>query len=89
MKQLCEIGSGLKAWLTSRAVAALMAVALVLSGVGVASATDPLLPSTGVNVSTMIGEVVTQLGTIVGVIVAAYFAFLLIRKALRWAKIGF
>lgn len=57
--------------------------------VGQAMATDPLLPTTGVNLTAMIGEVVTSLGAIVAVIVAAFFAFLLIRKALRWARSGF
>jgi hypothetical protein len=37
----------------------------------------------------MVTEVVTSLGAIVAVIVAAFFAFLLIRKALRWARSGF
>jgi hypothetical protein len=34
-------------------------------------------------------ELVSGLGAIVSVIVAAFFAFLLIRKALRWARSGF
>lgn len=38
--------------------------------------------STGLGVVVL--EVVTTLGVVVGVIVAAFFAFLLIRKALRW-----
>lgn len=73
----------------NRVVAVALGVALPLAGVGTASATDPLLPDTGIDIAAMVGEVVTTLGTIVAVIVAAYFAFLLIRKALRWARTGF
>jgi hypothetical protein len=64
-------------------------LALGLATVGLASATDPLLPDTGIDIAAMVGEVVTTLGTIVAVIVAAFFAFLLIRKALKWARTGF
>lgn len=70
------------------ALALLAGLALMLALVAPAMAT-PLLPSTGVNVSAMVSEVVTSLGAIVAVIVAAFFAFLLIRKALRWARSGF
>jgi hypothetical protein len=49
----------------------------------------PLLPDTGIDIAAMVTEVVTSLGAIVAVIVAAFFAFLLIRKALRWARSGF
>jgi hypothetical protein len=37
----------------------------------------------------LVGEAVESLGVVVAVIVAAFFAFLLIRKALRWARTGF
>lgn len=66
----------------------LAGLVLMLALTGPAMAT-PLLPSTGVNISAMVSEVVTSLGAIVAVIVAAFFAFLLIRKALRWARSGF
>lgn len=75
--------------LAARFAGAFGALVLMLVLAPVAWATDPLLPSTGVNISAMVTEVVTSLGAIVAVIVAAFFAFLLIRKALRWARSGF
>lgn len=66
-------------------VAAMVAVA-VMALPSFAFATDPLLPDTGVDVGPMITEVITTLGGIVAIIVGGYFAFLLIRKALRAAR---
>jgi hypothetical protein len=36
-----------------------------------------------------VGVSVAELGTIIGVIIAAAFAFMLIRKAMAWARSGF
>lgn len=72
-----------------RAMGASFALLCMLAFSSVAMATDPLLPDTGIDIAAMVTEVVTTLGTIVAVIVAAFFAFLLIRKALRWARSGF
>lgn len=47
------------------------------------------LPDTGVDVGAFVTATVTALGTIVAVIVGSYFGFLLIRKALRWARSAF
>ncbi|TWT86789.1 hypothetical protein Mal64_36190 [Pseudobythopirellula maris] len=67
----------------------LCSLAMVAAVATPAFATDPLLPTTGVDVAGMVTETVTELGSIVSVIVAAFFAFLLIRKGLRWARSGF
>lgn len=56
-----------------------------------ASATepDPLLPDTGVDIVALVGEGVTKLGTYLIVIVAAYIAFLLVKKSMSWARRAF
>lgn len=44
------------------------------------------LPDTGVNVAEYITAAVTGLAAIVAAVVGAYFAFLLIRKGITWAR---
>lgn len=77
--------------LVGRVMGAAFALLVMLVLAPLAQATDPpsLLPDTGIDIAALVAEVVTTLGGIVAVIVAAFFAFLLIRKALRWARSGF
>ena len=63
----------------------LLALAVILTAAN-AYAVDPTLPDTGVSVDTFITTVVTKLGVTVAAVVGAYFAFLVIRKALRWSR---
>lgn len=55
----------------------------------VASATDPLLPDTGVDLEALILEGITAMGAVVTVIVGSYFGFLLIKKGMTWARRAF
>lgn len=86
-------GEARDCWTTkvARVMGAALALLVALVLAPIARATDPpsLLPDTGIDIEAMVTEVVTTLGGIVAVIVAAFFAFLLIRKALRWARSGF
>ena len=44
------------------------------------------LPDVGVDVGGHITALGTALGTVVAVAVGVYFAFLIVRKGLRWAR---
>jgi hypothetical protein len=67
-----------------------MAWALVFGFLGVAAsawATDPItLPTTGVDLPGLITAAITAMGGIVSVVVGGFFAFLVIRKGLTWAR---
>lgn len=43
------------------------------------------LPSTGIDVGEYVTAAITALGSVLAVVVGGYFAFLLVKKALRWA----
>ena len=44
------------------------------------------LPDTGANISGLVTAGITAIGAIVALIVGGYFAFLVIRLAMKWAK---
>jgi hypothetical protein len=53
----------------------------------VANATDPItLPSTGVDLEGHITAAITAMGSVVVVVVGGFFAFMIIRKGLQWAR---
>jgi hypothetical protein len=59
----------------------------VLGWAGIASATDPItLPTTGVDLPGHVTAAITAMGSVVVVVVGGYFAFLIIRKGLQWAR---
>lgn len=68
----------------SRCFAPLFALALVMVGSLPAFATGVTLPETGVDVAGHVTATITALGAVLVVIVGGYFAFLLVRKAMRW-----
>lgn len=68
----------------SKAVAGAVAVAAITMATTVVRADAPTLPSTGVEVGTLVGLTIVALGAIVATIVGGHFAFKLIRFALRW-----
>jgi hypothetical protein len=53
----------------------------------VANATDPItLPTTGVDLPGHITAAITAMGSVVVVVVGGFFAFMIIRKGLQWAR---
>ncbi len=55
----------------------------------VANATDPItLPTTGVDLPGHITAAITAMGSVVVVVVGGFFAFMIIRKGLQWARCG-
>lgn len=53
----------------------------------VANATDPVtLPTTGVDLPGHITAAITAMGSVVVVVVGGFFAFMIIRKGLQWAR---
>jgi len=66
-------------------VLATIAVALMV-GVSSSFATGGVtLPSTGIDVAEYVTAAITALGVVLAAVVGGYFAFLLIKKAMRWA----
>jgi len=70
-------------------LSAVMSLALLVATCVPAFATAPVLPDTGVDVAAWIPVVITSLGTVVLATVGGYFAFLLIRKGMKWARKAF
>lgn len=68
---------------------ALMCLALLLTTCSPVFATAPTLPDTGVDLTEWVPVVITGMGAIVAVVIGGYFAFLLIRKGLRWVSRAF
>lgn len=68
---------------TKAALVAVVAMALVGSFSASATVT---LPDTGADISGLVTAGITALGAIVAVIVGGYFAFLVIKKAMSWAR---
>jgi len=64
------------------------ALALLVAGgiVSTASATDITLPDTGIDIGAYITAAITALAAPVGVAIGGWFAWLLIRKAIKWAR---
>lgn len=69
----------------SRLATMVAAVCLFLLGAS-ASAVDVVIPDTGVDTSGFITSAITAVGLVVATAVGGYFAFLVIRKGIRWAS---
>lgn len=64
----------------------LMALSLLVLA-AVASAADPVtLPSTGLDIGAFITAGITAVAAVVAIAVGGYFAFLIVRKGIRWAS---
>lgn len=62
--------------------------ALIVSGAVVATAQaaeSVTIPPTGVDVPGYITAAITALGLVVAAVIGGYFAFLIIKKGMRWA----
>lgn len=71
--------------LAGNKVLATVAVAMMF-GVCSSFATGGVtLPSTGIDVGEYVTAAITALGVVLAAVVGGYFAFLLIKKAMRWA----
>ena len=75
---------GLTVFRLKSALGALALVALV--GTVSAKADTVTLPDTGANISGLVSAGITAIGAIVAVIVGGYFAFLVIKLAMKWAR---
>lgn len=63
-----------------------LSLALLLSVLATVSAPAvEVIPTTGVEVDGWITAAITAMGGVVAVAVGGYFAFLIIKRALRWA----
>ena len=75
-----------------RCFAVLVASAVILLSGGLCLATEPTYPTTvaaaltdtGIDMGGLVGECIAAAGAVLGVCVVGYFAFLIIRKAMRW-----
>lgn len=84
------VGSGLQKVASASAqarvaVCGFVAALVMIAGSGVAQA-QVTLPDPGVDTAGYITATITALGTIVAVAVGGYFAFILIKMGLRWAR---
>ncbi len=70
-----------KAWTKLVAV-----VALGSAFVASAQAGGVTLPDSGVDTGAYVTAAITALGAIIAVVVGGFFAFLLIRKGIKWAR---
>lgn len=49
------------------------------------TSTPVTLPDTGINMSSYVTAGITAIGAVIAVVIGGYFAFLLIRKGMKWA----
>ena len=83
LKLAKQVGRFARVW----AIRVCTVVVAVLGLVGIANATDPItLPTTGVDLPGHVTAAITAMGSVVVVVVGGYFAFLIIRKGLQWAR---
>jgi len=62
------------------------AIVLASAGAMIAEAhAEVTLPTTGVNVGEYITAGITAVAAVIGIAVGGYIAFLIVKKALRWA----
>ncbi len=66
--------------------AALVAVGAALLGASAANATTTTIPDVGVDFPGLVTAATTSLGAVVTAIVLAYFAFLVVRFGMKWAR---
>jgi hypothetical protein len=72
-----------------RLMATCAAVVLALGSAGVAVAQEPppiTLPDSGVDIEGHITAAITAMGAVVAVVVGGFFAFMIVRKGLQWAR---
>lgn len=82
----CEfVGSKVRPALKSFCPLAIVA-ALAVIGMASPAHAQITLPDTGVDVAAHIDEAITALGTVAVTAVGGYFAFLVVRMALRWGR---
>lgn len=67
------------------AALALLAVVMVAGASG-ALAEPPLIPDTGVDVGDYVTAGITAMAAVVAICVGGFFAFLIVKVALRWAR---
>jgi uncharacterized membrane protein len=86
MNMLCKCGRGVVSSLVARRlIVPMLALVALVAFSSSAWATDPItLPDTGVDLEGLIGALLTSLGVAVTVIVGGFFAFKLIKVAMRW-----
>lgn len=70
-------------------IAAAVATVFTLAIAPLANAAEVTLPEVGVDVAGHISAAIISMGSIVTVAVGGWFAFILIRKALMWARRAF
>lgn len=63
-----------------------LAACILATVAGGAHASTVTLPDTGANISGLVTAGITAIGAIVALIVGGYFAFLVIRLAMKWAR---
>lgn len=85
----CVIGRKAGQVVVTRVKTVVVTVAGWFGVSSVAWATDPppiTLPDSGVDLPGHITAAITAMGSVVVVVVGGYFAFLIIRKGLQWAR---
>jgi hypothetical protein len=63
----------------------LSTLALAVGAVASASAADVTIPTTGLDIAGYITAAITAVAAVFAVVVGGYFAFLIVKKAMRWA----
>lgn len=64
---------------------AVSAASLFVGTVAAASAADVTIPTTGLDIGGYITAAITAVAAVFAVVVGGYFAFLIVKKAMRWA----
>ena len=68
-----------------KGVAKIAGTTAVITGLAASSFAEVTLPTTGVNVGDYLTAGITAVAAVIGIAVGGYIAFLVVRKALRWA----
>jgi hypothetical protein len=85
LKLAREWGRPCRKWFAATCAAVVMA----LGSAGVALAQEPppiTLPDSGVDIEGHITAAITAMGAVVAVVVGGFFAFMIVRKGLQWAR---
>lgn len=70
---------------SKKIVATLAVTGIVAISDAMASGGGVTLPTTGLDIAAYVTAAITGLATVLAAVVGGYFAFLLVKKALRWA----
>ncbi len=62
-----------------------LALALSVLAIAGAPAADVTIPTTGLDIGGYITAAITAVAAVFAVVVGGYFAFLIVKKAMRWA----